>query len=262
MRITIDRSQARQPDRRPTGLSSHRERQDDGKNEENEIPVMSEADFSKAHNGDTHFDYQGFVDSKNGRRVYRDTIATNGILRNEEQKGISIHTNGSVPYEGLGSARGVFELTGPEQVGEYAVLITIPNELMKKLGLTFDFYKIVKLEDKIADAAPWETEESIKEATEKRWNESHVVTGNQEQTMLIELSIDPRKDEEARKKAEFIHRQALQHLEDGGSPVDLYDLITKLESKGKQEESTLKEMGAQASKIRQQLLEKKITKTN
>jgi|GEM_PF-6832315 hypothetical protein len=106
-------------------------------------PKLSFAEYRRMYETDIRefgaksaatFDFQGYVslpkEYGGPKDVFRDVLATNGILKDDEQPGIHIGTDG-VKSDRIDGK----DMNGPGEVREYIVYITIPGSLQKRLGI-------------------------------------------------------------------------------------------------------------------------------
>ena len=190
----------------------------------NGLPVMSVEDVRRFYHTDarehgeksiTTFDYQGYVryeapDYEPGV-FYNDSMATNGLLKDDTQEGIHVGTDGIVDYSALTANR---RMQGPEDVGEYDMYIKIPSKLQKKLGVVCMYDSCYAVEDRLERG---DDEKSIKRSQDQLgW-------------IVMRLAMDPKEDDQARIKAQFIHTQTARFIERGGQLDRVSEFVGRLE---------------------------------
>lgn len=184
------------------------------------MPVISEAEYSRLYNNDIRaagaetsatFDFQGFVKTENGT-FYRDALATNGILKGENHPGIHVGTDGIVDYSEITRNR---SMEGPNDVGEYDIYVTVPGALQQEL-------RVYCMNDNctaVADAPYFVDAEEIEQAQQ---DIGYIV---------IRTMLKPQDDSQARRKAELLQMAIVKHLEAGGSPANIMELVNTIEGR-------------------------------
>lgn len=192
------------------------------------FPIINSKEFEKGWLNDMRetekdkvvtFDYQGFIRDSGtpddtGHRTeeifYMDTIATHGILRGDGHKGISVKIDGII------SERLNHQMKGPKDVGEYVVCIGVPAKIQKDQHCVVVNDSCIP-EDKFHDY--YGDEDDI---------EGHRKTEN---FIIMILYLDPKEDNLARKKAQFIQSEIIKHIENGVPMYEIEGITRDLEKK-------------------------------
>lgn len=166
------------------------------------LPVMDADEYQRFYGTDTAntgeeafttFDFQGFVRLPEGNLIYKDSMATNGLLKAEGHEGIHVGTDGIVDY---GAMMQNHKMQGPEEIGEYDIYITIPTELQKERGVVCQYDSCRSVIDY---QESWDAdEEEVREAQ-----------GRGEGWVVIRTSLNPKRDKGARQKAQEPFTRAL-----------------------------------------------------
>ncbi len=178
---------------------------------------MDEAEFRKYYDTDScavgegtaTFDYQGLVKLGDGNIIYKDVLATNGLLKSGSHPGIHVGTDGIVHY----SSHQNHDMKGPEDVGEYNIYITVPGEIQKKTDSYCQY-------DSCYQATRFDgTADELREIQ------------SSEGWIVMRLSIDPKEDPHARDKVAIIHQAIVHHIEQGRPLYQIDELVRGLEDR-------------------------------
>ena len=171
----------------------------------------------RSHSEDslTTFNFTGYVrgyDPDNPESlIYRDVIATNGLLADETQRGIHIGIDGVIDYNRI---TGNHRMTGPEQVTEYDMYVTIPAEL-QKLHNCYCIFDSCR-------AVPENPEDYVTDDIERAYEQ-------EEGYIVIRLSLDPGEVPAAREKVLFLNDRLVQFVADGGRLEEIEDFVRDLQ---------------------------------
>jgi hypothetical protein len=201
----------------------------------NGLPVISFEEYVKMYNTDIRalgdhgaatFNFQGYVRYKQDddtRESYKDSLATNGILKGKDHNGIHVGTDGIVGYSDYEENRC---MEGPEDVGEYDVYIRIPTALQREQLVVVDC-------DRCQPASEHDNPEAAYRRQEEVARKFKILCkdGIPTSDIVIRLWANPRRDKLARRKAEIIHMKIVQHIETGKPLYEIRDMVSDLEDK-------------------------------
>ena len=186
------------------------------------LPVISAEDYVRFYNTDIRaagadtavtFNFQGFVKEEREGYIqgtfYKDTMATNGILKAEGHEGIHVSTDGVIDY----SASGNYQMKSLEDVGEYDIYIKVPGKLQVEKMC------VVRYESCTPES---EFDGDSEELERTRSEDGYIV---------MRLKLEPREDKLARQKAELIHNQIVRFVERGGALHEIQDRTRSLENR-------------------------------
>ncbi|MEW6721663.1 MAG: hypothetical protein AB1324_00205 [Candidatus Micrarchaeota archaeon] len=97
----------------------------------NGLPVMSSTEYDSLYRSRSTesevriFDFTGYVEDKSGKLHFRDVLALNGL-----RGGVHVGIDGTSSY-----GEGAHGLSGPSDVGEYVVYVTVPAATQKLEGV-------------------------------------------------------------------------------------------------------------------------------
>lgn len=200
----------------------------------NGLPVTPFEDYQRLYETDVrHFgedvsatyDYRGYVhfnrEPGENKTLYRDVLATNGVLKELGGKGVHIGTDGVLDYTNGMPDR---ESQGPESIHEYNIYINVPPETQKAQNVFVLLDGCFPVEGKPS----YMDEEDV---TYAQGRDGYIV---------MRLDLDPAKDPLARKKAHFIHESIVQHLQNKGSLADVEKLVYQIMRRLRQAEGQQK----------------------
>jgi hypothetical protein len=180
------------------------------------LPLLTREEFQNLYKTQSTdgvvrtFNFQGYVEDVNavGEIGYRDVLATNG-LRN----GIHVGIDGTFNYHD-----GMRELKDPSEIGEYVVYVTVPPEAQKKERVICESDSCYSVQQK-REQERFRLKFMEQEAWEKSVAEEIEEDQNREGWIVVRLSIDPKEDNQARKKVEIISLAITSYIE-GNKPLE------------------------------------------
>lgn len=192
----------------------------------NGFPVISASNYERLYNTDVReagqdavltFNYRGYVRFDAPGYVpgvyYKDALATNGLLKDNDQPGIHVGTDGIVDY---GTLLANHRMLRPEDVREYDIYIKIPGTLQKKLAVVCKYDSCLSLKEALDGGFN-------KGEIEGVWNASHG-------WIVIRTHLKPTTDPLARAKVEVIHDSIVKFIERGGGLNEIESLVQRLET--------------------------------
>lgn len=204
----------------------------------NGLPIMDAVDYWRMYNtdirefgahGSATFNFQGYVrENREGYEhgePFKDAIATNGILKGGNHGGIHVGTDGIVDYSDLtGNSR----MRGPHDVGEYDIYIRIPTALQREKDVCVRFDSCIRASE-VADRG--DDPEEVYKSQEDYAEDSKKYGINEEASsyIVIRLSLDPKSDRQARRKAMVIHMAIVQHIEKERPLYEIENMARELE---------------------------------
>ncbi len=105
-------------------------------------------------------------------------------------------------------------MKGPEDVGEYNMYIKVPGELQKKLGVVCMYDSCYTVENRLE--RDHDQEEIDRDQSSMGW-------------IVMRLAVDPKEDDQARIKVQFIHTQTVRFIERGGRLDRVSEFVGRLE---------------------------------
>ena len=198
----------------------------DQKETKNGFPVMSAIDYGRLYDTDVReagqdailtFNYRGYVrfdapDYEPGV-YYKDSLATNGLLKDHDQRGIHVGTDGIVDYDALSENH---RMRGPEDVREYDIYIEIPGKLQRKMSIVCRNDECFSLEEALQRGYDVEDIEEI-------WNSDRG-------WIVMRTHLEPAADPFARAKAQLIHESIVKFIERGGELTMIESFVKRLEA--------------------------------
>ncbi len=181
--------------------------------------AMSQEEFQQRYNIDNYahgedkfatFDYQGMVHTRDGDVIFKDVMATNGLLKSDGNDGIHVGTDGIVGYSALSENH---RMKGPQDVGEYDMYIKIPAAIQQATNSYTQYDQCFAASE--FDGTP-------QELREMRENENYVV---------IRTNLNPHEDSLARQKMRIIHEGVITHIDNGGKLEQISELVSAMESR-------------------------------
>ena len=172
------------------------------------LPVITGKQFEHLYNTDIRafgshsaatFDFQGFVRdegnvSQKVELAYRDVLATNGLLKGGNHKGIHIGIDGIANYW-----QDKNNMQSADEIREYDVYVSIPAEIQKKHGC---FCR----DDGIEPASGYDSSDD--EPTVDDYYRT-----NKEGSVLVRLMMDPHDDKYIRDKIRYINSKIIEFIE-------------------------------------------------
>ncbi len=144
------------------------------------LPLLTREEFSKLYytssdeNTSKTFNYQGYLEQKDGSIFYLDRIATNNVktASNSNEKGAHIGIDGIESYR-----NSILPLQDPSQVGEYNIYIKIPYEMQKQEGVVCRDDDCISVSKYIENAEGYGSNlnEILEEIDEKQRAEDYIV---------------------------------------------------------------------------------------
>lgn len=169
----------------------------------NGMPVITKEEYLALYNGQSDektvrtFNFQGYMEAKDGTLCYKDVIATNGLLG-----GIHVGIDGMKSYHSCDGAK------GPEDISEYVLFISVPARIQGERRVVCD-----------GDSISLETE-YIENAGHGEDGRAHMGgIRDQENLVAVRLSAKPRKDAGAREKV-FTLAMAVNNYVLAGHPLE------------------------------------------
>lgn len=205
----------------------------------NGLPVIAEKEYERIMHTDMRkaggetvatIDFRGYVRTADGD-CYRDTLTTNGILRDGAQSGMYLETSG------VGRGHVQWLIDGqPDQIKHYELFLGIPAALQRQLKIVVSDNGRCRSEEEFLE---FSSRDEMETARNKEYA-LHIVLGYHRV-----MSLDPLQqgDSLARQKAELIHDQVVNKLLAGISPLQLEAAVDAIETTLRQ--ATAEEMNRQ-----------------
>ena len=192
------------------------------KEKNQETPMIRGEEYWKLYNSDSRvagdettatFNFQGMVNEDREKyekgEFYKDAMATNGLLKAKGHEGVHVGTDGIISYRAFLSS-----MKSAEDVGEYDVYIKIPWQLQKEMGC-------VCYSDSCFSADDFES---------KLYGDIDQVQKS-EDYIVIRLSLEPKEDKLARKKALIIHQTIVKWIQEKRPFHQIKDMVHALQNK-------------------------------